>query len=340
MRDEQVVCVPARFMLSLNATGTPASGPHAASAAPAASAAARVPAAPAAPAPGTDATAADSAASIFSACSSAHLLGGFQEGVGGAVEGAHAIERGCGHLAGAELAGGEARLDVAHAHAGERVARRGHQRSPPFAQNGRHEEAPVLLLRRVLQGDGLREAGFFGVLAHDVRETPDGMERGRHAREVVFGDGLQAVDDGVQVDGHLRHLGVGKPDARIFRNAAHVAFGEMLGHGGSLFPSRFARPRAPTRLRAAGRRTRRRATVPSGRGRLPRGRRARRGTAGRRVAGRRVRGRRAAGPSGASQGSRHVAGCGRPAGPWGGGRAAALRCRGAAHGAGNIQTLR
>ena len=27
MREEQVVCVPVMFMLSLNATGTPASGP-------------------------------------------------------------------------------------------------------------------------------------------------------------------------------------------------------------------------------------------------------------------------------------------------------------------------
>ena len=43
------------------------------------------------------------------------------------------------------------------------------------------------------------------------------MERGLHAVEVVFGDGLQAVDDGVEIDRHLHDFVGVQPDARVLK---------------------------------------------------------------------------------------------------------------------------
>ena len=56
------------------------------------------------------------------------------------------------------------------------------------------------------------------------------MERGLDAFEVVFGNGLQAVDDGVQIDRHLLHFVVIEMDARVFRYVAHIPLGHMLCH--------------------------------------------------------------------------------------------------------------
>ena len=87
-----------------------------------------------------------------------------------------------------------------------------------------------MLLGCVLKCNFLREAFALGVFAHDVREASDWVEGGRNAIEVEFGDGLQGVDDAVQVGCHLDKLIVGEPDARVSGDIAHVAFGKMLGH--------------------------------------------------------------------------------------------------------------
>ena len=110
----------------------------------------------------------------------------------------------------------------------------------PFSQDGRDEEAAVLLLGCVLERLLLREGGCLHVVAHDVRQAADGVERGLHALQVVLGDGREAVDDGVQVDRHLRNLLVRKADARVLRDVAHIMFGYMLGHGVAL-PFSFSR---------------------------------------------------------------------------------------------------
>ena len=56
------------------------------------------------------------------------------------------------------------------------------------------------------------------------------MERRFDAIQIVLGDGSQALDDLVQVDGHLGNLVVGEADPRVGRDIAHILFGHVLGH--------------------------------------------------------------------------------------------------------------